>query len=224
MELYKSEAFKITHRSFYLDRKTTLLTFLKKIDYARQLELKANGKMDPLLHELMFELERMFQVDRFLATPSFASKAMIKAVRLLPKKLRTLLGFLTTLTLGVLLQKIEPLLETILLDEPEVCDRTHELVEEMCVSALSRASELRVDLGFVAMYSAKAIVAPWAFAVLKLIPEVAYFLNCKNIVHQIQSFDFSMLKSSWRTKVWIPMDDAGGRTRSEEDHFYVKSA
>jgi hypothetical protein len=96
------------------------------------------------------------------------------------------------------------LFDDVLADEPEVCARLKELLDEITIDEVAHVGQRRNFIGAMGMKVSKWLVKPFYTLFFNDIPEVGQLFDVKKMIADGESFDFNNLPEQMIAKSWIP--------------------
>jgi hypothetical protein len=96
------------------------------------------------------------------------------------------------------------LFDDILADEPEVCQRMKELLDEITIDEIAHVGQRRNFLGVIATKISKMLVHPLYTMFYRDIPEVALLFNVDEMIKDGLAFDFNGISDHLVKHSWIP--------------------
>ena len=96
------------------------------------------------------------------------------------------------------------LFDDVLADEPEVCQRLHELLDEITIDEIAHVGQRRNFIGPIGMKASKMMVRPLYKMFFADIPEVAELFDVEQMVRDGEAFDFNDVPDYMVEKSWIP--------------------
>lgn len=96
------------------------------------------------------------------------------------------------------------LFDDVLADEPEVCQRLHELLDEITIDEIAHVGQRRNFIGPIGMKASKMMVRPLYKMFFADIPEVAVLFDVEQMVRDGEAFDFNDVPDYMVEKSWIP--------------------
>jgi hypothetical protein len=96
------------------------------------------------------------------------------------------------------------LFDDILADEPEVCQRMKELLDEITIDEIAHVGQRRNFLGPIATKISKMMVPPLYTMFYRDIPEVALLFNVDEMIKDGLAFDFNGISDHLVKDSWIP--------------------
>jgi len=97
-------------------------------------------------------------------------------------------------------EKIDELLS----HEPEVCQRLHDLLDEITIDEVAHVGQRRNFVGPIGMKVSKALVKPFYTMFFNDIPEVVELFDVPVMIKDGLEFDFNQLPEHMIEKSWIP--------------------
>ena len=96
------------------------------------------------------------------------------------------------------------LFDDVLADEPEVCARLKELLDEITIDEVAHVGQRRNFIGPIGMKVSKALVKPFYTLFFKDIPEVGQLFNVEQMIKDGIAFDFNDLPEYMLERSWVP--------------------
>ena len=96
------------------------------------------------------------------------------------------------------------LFDEVLADEPEVCARLKELLDEITIDEVAHVGQRRNFIGPIGMKVSKALVKPFYTLFFNDIPEVGQLFNVEQMIKDGVAFDFNELPDYMVECSWIP--------------------
>ena len=96
------------------------------------------------------------------------------------------------------------LFDEILAEEPEVCSRLKELLDEITIDEVAHVGQRRNFVGPIGMGISKALVKPFYTMFFKDIPEIGQLLDVDQMIKDGVSFDFNELPAHMIERSWVP--------------------
>ncbi|WP_432744071.1 hypothetical protein ABXJ76_03325 [Methylobacter sp. G7] len=96
------------------------------------------------------------------------------------------------------------LFDDVLADEPEVCARLKELLDEITIDEVAHVGQRRNFIGPIGMKVSKALVKPFYTLFFKDIPEVGQLFNVEQMIKDGIAFDFNELPEYMLERSWVP--------------------
>jgi hypothetical protein len=96
------------------------------------------------------------------------------------------------------------LIDELFAEEPEVCQRLRELLDEITIDEVAHVGQRRNFIGVVGIRISKALVKPFYTQFFKDIPEIGHLFDVKQMVKDGVSFDFNSLPNYMVERSWIP--------------------
>ncbi len=97
-------------------------------------------------------------------------------------------------------EKIDELLS----HEPEVCQRLHELLDEITIDEVAHVGQRRNFIGPIGMKVSQMLVKPFYTMFFNDIPEVVELFDVPEMIEDGLAFDFNQLPEHMIEKSWIP--------------------
>ena len=85
------------------------------------------------------------------------------------------------------------LIDELFAEEPEVCQRLRELLDEITIDEVAHVGQRRNFIGAVGIRISKALVKPFYTQFFKDIPEIGHLFDVKQMIKDGVSFDFNDL-------------------------------
>ncbi len=99
---------------------------------------------------------------------------------------------------------LDKMIQTIFADEPEVCARLRELLDEITIDEVAHVGQRRNFIGPIGMKVSKALVKPFYTLFFNDIPEVGVLFDIEQMIKDGLEFDFNQLPEYMLEKSWIP--------------------
>ncbi|MFZ2726522.1 MAG: hypothetical protein WAX77_09750 [Methylococcaceae bacterium] len=99
---------------------------------------------------------------------------------------------------------LHALFDEVLADEPEVCARLKELLDEITIDEIAHVGQRRNFIGGLGIKISKWLVSPFYTMFFNDIPEVKYLFNVKQMIKDGEAFDFNSVPDHMIAKSWIP--------------------
>lgn len=99
---------------------------------------------------------------------------------------------------------LHALFDDVLKDEPEICQRLHELLDEITIDEIAHVGQRRNFIGAIGMKVAKWLVKPFYTLFFNDIPEIGELFNINQMIADGKNFDFNSLPDYMIEKTWIP--------------------
>ncbi len=96
------------------------------------------------------------------------------------------------------------LFDDVLADEPEVCDRLKELLDEITIDEVAHVGQRRNFIGPIGMKVSKWLVKPFYTLFFNDIPEVGQLFDVEQMIKDGVAFDFNELPEYMIERSWIP--------------------
>jgi hypothetical protein len=96
------------------------------------------------------------------------------------------------------------LFDDVLADEPEVCARLKELLDEITIDEVAHVGQRRNFVGPIGMKVSKALVKPFYTLFFNDIPEVGQLFDVEQMIKDGVAFDFNELPEYMIERSWIP--------------------
>ena len=209
-----------------LDRTTLLLTFLYKFarhEYvgicAAWDQRKPITESTPLIpriglyhlceefsHMRLFqEIFETFHLDRVEWVP--LGKWMSRLYRVFPMLPDTVLdppAFVSELMGLTVYVHIDGVLDEILVDEPEACQRVRTLLREVMTDEVAHVGHRRNFLGPLGLRAAQLMVAPMYRAFFRDLPEATLLFDVEQMVRDGSAFDYRTISPAMLRQSWVP--------------------
>jgi len=209
-----------------LDRKTLLLTFLYKFARHEYVGISAAwDRAEPITestttiakiglyhlceefsHMRLFqEIFRTFHLDQVEWVP--LGKWMSLMYRLFPMFPEAMLAppaFVSELMGLTVYAHIDGVLDEILADEPEACERVRTLLRHVMTDELAHVGQRRNFLGPLGLRAARVMVAPMYRAFFRDIPETPLLFDVARMTADGQGFDYSTVAPEMLERSWVP--------------------
>ena len=209
-----------------LDRATLLLTFLYKFARHEYVGISsAWARTKPIIestsivakiglyhlceefsHMRLFqEIFRTFHLDQVEWVP--LGKWMSRMYRVFPMFPDAILSppaFVSELMGLTVYAHIDGVLDEILADEPEACERVRALLREVMTDELAHVGQRRNFLGPLGLRAARVMVAPMYRAFFRDIPETPLLFEVGRMTADGQGFDYSTITPEMLEKSWVP--------------------
>lgn len=89
-------------------------------------------------------------------------------------------------------------------DEPEVCTRLKQLLDEITIDEIAHVGQRRNFIGSLGIKISRYLVKPFYRLFFNDIPEVAKLFDVKQMISDGEQFDFNQLPDYMIEKTWIP--------------------
>jgi len=99
---------------------------------------------------------------------------------------------------------IDGVLDDILTDEPEACERVRWLLREVMTDELAHVGQRRNFLGPLGLRVARVMVAPMYRAFFRDIPETRFLFDVERMMRDGKAFDYSAIAPEMLEKSWVP--------------------
>jgi hypothetical protein len=99
---------------------------------------------------------------------------------------------------------LHKLFDDILADEPEVCQRLHDLLDEITIDEIAHVGQRRNFIGPNGMKASKMMVRPLYKMFFADIPEVGALMDVEQMINDGLAFDFNQVPVHMVEKSWIP--------------------
>ncbi len=99
---------------------------------------------------------------------------------------------------------LHKLFDRVLADEPEVCARMKELLDEITIDEIAHVGQRRNFIGPLGIKVAKWLVAPFYTLFFNDIPEVNKLFDVQQMIADGKNFDFNQVPDYMVEKSWIP--------------------
>lgn len=96
------------------------------------------------------------------------------------------------------------LFDEVLAEEPEVCQRLKELLDEITIDEVAHVGQRRNFIGPIGMEISKSLVRPFYTLFFNDIPEIKQLLNVNQMIKDGITFDFNELPAHMTQRSWIP--------------------
>lgn len=113
-------------------------------------------------------------------------------------------AFITELMGVTFYSHLYRLFDEILAEEPEVCQRLKELLEEITVDEVAHVGQRRNFIGPIGMEISKVLVRPFYTLFFNDIPEIKQLLDVDQMIKEGIAFDFNELPSHIIERSWVP--------------------
>jgi hypothetical protein len=209
-----------------IDRKTLLFTSLYKVARHEWVGISAAWDATPRLeqsrtttakisryhlaeefcHMRYFdEIFRTIQLDQVAWVPlSPLKQRLYRLFPGIPNAVKDPAAFVTELLGITFYRHIDALLDQLLGDEPEACQRIRELLHEIMADELSHIGQRRNFLGRRGTRMARWIVGPLFRAFLRDVPESVYLFDINQMIQDGLSFDYSEVPADLLERTWVP--------------------
>ena len=209
-----------------LDRKTLLLTFLYK--FARHEYVGISAAWDqrkpitestPLIPRigryhlceefshmrLFLEIFATFHLEgvEWIPLGKWMSR-MYGVFPMLPDAMLDPPAFVSELMGLTVYAHIDRVLDDILADELEACERVRTLLREVMTDEVAHVGHRRNFLGPLGLRAAQLMVAPMYRAFFRDMPEATLLFDVPQMVRDGQAFDYSIISPAMLAKTWVP--------------------
>ncbi len=99
---------------------------------------------------------------------------------------------------------LHELFDDVLADEPEVCARLKELLDEITIDEVAHVGQRRNFVGSMGMKVSKKLVKPFYTMFFNDIPEIGELFNVPQMIEDGINFDFNNLPEHMIERSWIP--------------------
>ena len=99
---------------------------------------------------------------------------------------------------------LHKLFDDVLKDEPEVCARLKELLDEITIDEMAHVGQRRNFVGPIGIKVSKWLVKPFYTMFFDDIPEVAQLFDVAQMIKDGEGFDFNDMPAHMIEKSWIP--------------------
>lgn len=99
---------------------------------------------------------------------------------------------------------LHKLFDDVLADEPEVCQRMHDLLDEITIDEIAHVGQRRNFIGPNGMKASKMMVRPLYKMFFADIPEVGALMDVEQMINDGLAFDFNQVPEHMIEKSWIP--------------------
>jgi hypothetical protein len=96
------------------------------------------------------------------------------------------------------------LFNDVLADEPEVCQRLKDLLDEITIDEAAHVGQRRNFIGSTGIKVAKWLVKPFYTLFFNDIPEVGLLFDVKQMIQDGENFDFNNLPDHIMARSWVP--------------------
>ena len=96
------------------------------------------------------------------------------------------------------------LIDDVFADEPEVCQRLKELLDEITIDEVAHVGQRRNFIGPIGMKVSKWLVKPFYVMFFNDIPEVGQLFDVKQMINDGEAFDFNAVPQYMVERSWIP--------------------
>lgn len=96
------------------------------------------------------------------------------------------------------------LFDEVLAEEPEVCQRLKELLDEITIDEVAHVGQRRNFIGPIGMKISKALLEPFYRLFFNDIPEIRQLLNVNRMIKDGITFDFNQLPAHIIQRSWVP--------------------
>ena len=208
-----------------LDRKTILLTFLYKFARHEYVGISAAwARTEPITeassviakiglyhlceefcHMRLFqEIFRTFHLEVQWAPLGKWMSRMYRLFPMFPEATLAPPAFVSELMGLTVYAHLDSVLNDILADEPEACERVRTLLREVMTDELAHVGQRRNFLGPLGLRAAGLMVAPMYRAFFRDIPETALLFDVDHMIRDGRAFDYSTIALEMLAKSWVP--------------------
>ncbi|WP_459990638.1 hypothetical protein [Methylosoma difficile] len=99
---------------------------------------------------------------------------------------------------------LHKLFDDVLADEPEVCQRMHDLLDEITIDEIAHVGQRRNFIGPNGMKASKMMVRPLYKMFFADIPEVGALMDVEQMIKDGLAFDFNQVPEHMIEQSWIP--------------------
>jgi hypothetical protein len=99
---------------------------------------------------------------------------------------------------------LHALFDEILVDEPEVCQRVKDLLDEITIDEVAHVGQRRNFIGPLGTKISKALVKPFYKLFFNDIPEVKLLFDVDQMIKDGVAFDFNNVPEHMIERSWIP--------------------
>ncbi len=99
---------------------------------------------------------------------------------------------------------LHKLFDDVLADEPEVCQRMHDLLDEITIDEIAHVGQRRNFIGPNGMKASKMMVRPLYKMFFADIPEVGALMDVEQMIKDGLAFDFNQVPERMIEKSWVP--------------------
>jgi len=99
---------------------------------------------------------------------------------------------------------LSTMIDKIFVDEPEVCARLQELLDEITIDEVAHVGQRRNFIGPIGMKVSKALVKPFYTMFFNDMPEIGELFDVEQMIKDGLAFDFNQLPEHMIEKSWIP--------------------
>ncbi|HEU4855087.1 MAG TPA: hypothetical protein VFS89_07355 [Nitrosospira sp.] len=96
------------------------------------------------------------------------------------------------------------LFDEVLAEEPEVCQRLKELLDEITIDEVAHVGQRRNFIGPIGMKISKGLLEPFYRLFFNDIPEIRQLLNVNRMIEDGITFDFNQLPAHIIQRSWVP--------------------
>jgi hypothetical protein len=154
---------------------------------------------------LFDEMLKTFGLDRVEWVPLSPWKEMVyKQFPKVPGIFMDTPAFVTELMGVTFYSHLHLLFDKLLADEPEVCQRMKELLDEITIDEAAHVGQRRNFIGDVGIKVAKQLVKPFYILFFNDIPEVGILFDVKQMIQDGENFDFNHLPDHIMRRSWVP--------------------
>ncbi|MBA2658108.1 MAG: hypothetical protein H0U72_00735 [Nitrosospira sp.] len=131
-------------------------------------------------------------------------KKMYEQFPKLPNYLINSPAFVTELMGVTFYCHLDRLIDELFAEEPEVCKRLKELLDEITIDEVAHVGQRRNFIGPLGMIVSKALVKPFFTLFFKDIPEIEQLFDVDQMIKDGVAFDFNTLPDKMIARTWIP--------------------
>ena len=131
-------------------------------------------------------------------------KKMYEQFPKLPNYLINSPAFVTELMGVTFYCHLDRLIDELFAEEPEVCKRLKELLDEITIDEVAHVGQRRNFIGPLGMIVSKVLVKPFFTLFFKDIPEIEQLFDVDQIIKDGLAFDFNTLPDKMIARTWIP--------------------
>jgi hypothetical protein len=208
-----------------LDRKTLLLTFLYKFARHEYVGISAAWDRTPTMMEsastiakiglyhlceefchmrLFHEIFRTFHLEvEWVPLGKWMSR-VYRVFPMFPEALLAPPAFVSELMGLTVYAHIDGVLNDVLADEPEACDRVRTVLREVMTDELAHVGQRRNFLGALGLRAARFMVEPMYRAFFRDIPETTLLFDVEQMIRDGKGFDYSTIAPEMLEKSWAP--------------------
>ena len=122
----------------------------------------------------------------------------------LPQLLLSPPAFVTELMGVTFYFHLARLIDELLIEEPEVCQRLRELLDEITIDEVAHVGQRRNFIGPAGIRISKALVRPFYTLFFRDIPEIKHLFDVDQMIRDGIAFDFNHLPNYMIERSWIP--------------------